>query len=309
MDNNRLTEECVVVDGNLITSRGPGTTSDLCCLLNGLPEYNRARKKTGKKPLEYLNEECSDIVYTRRYGPQDWVYLITSQTENESIENAEPEELQTASEKSQPESDEENIMEMGDLTIDEEPLTAEEQENSTEEPAELPRQEENGKEETDYLTAVMECIRQAEGAEKNARGHVRASYLRDTMMKLPAFRLLQKESGQKPIPFLKEKFTGSIRFYQENNIWWAAEGTQEEKENTETSRRQITDYDETFTYIEKKLSNAGVNQEAAEEIANICMHSNAAIEPRKVIHSLLCRRFGSKIGGQYYKKAIMYAGM
>ena len=26
MDDNRLTEECVVVDGNLITSRGPATT-------------------------------------------------------------------------------------------------------------------------------------------------------------------------------------------------------------------------------------------------------------------------------------------
>ena len=26
MDDNRLMEECVVVDGNLITSRGPGTT-------------------------------------------------------------------------------------------------------------------------------------------------------------------------------------------------------------------------------------------------------------------------------------------
>ena len=26
MDDNRLTEECVITDGNLITSRGPGTT-------------------------------------------------------------------------------------------------------------------------------------------------------------------------------------------------------------------------------------------------------------------------------------------
>ena len=285
----------------------------LCDLLNGLPEYNRARGRTGKKPMQFLNEECKDIVWTQRHWTEDWVYLLTAQTENNTATTQEQEKPETAAGESQAESKEPDIMDMGDLTIDDEPLSAEEDKES-DEVTDLPGQEEAESAETDYLAAAIECLRQAGEAEKNARGDVRASWLRDQMLKIPAFLMLQKESGQKPIPFLQEKFAGKIRFYREKNIWWAADGDKPEKAaekpaKTEIAKRRETYYEKALSNIEKRLSDAGVDQKAAEEIANICIHSNTAIEPRKVIHEMLCHRFGQKIGGQYYKKAIKYTGM
>lgn len=316
--------------------------SELCALLNGLPEYNKARARTGKKPLQFLNEECQDIIWTHRRWQEDWVYLNATQAEKNSAAGREPEKAETGAgenrtesegacipdtgdtaviseeaqaevEESQAESDEPDILELGDLTIDDEALTAEEVKENCEE-TDLPGQEEAESAETDFLAAAMECLRQAGEAEKNARGDVRASWLRDQMLKIPAFQILQKESGQKPIPFLQEKFAGKIRFFREKNIWWAsAEDAPEEAagkaERPELAKRKKTYYEKALANIEKRLTDAGMEHAAAEEIANICMHSNTAVEPRKVIHQLLCHRFGSKIGGQYYKKAIKYAGM
>ena len=45
----------------------------------------------------------------------------------------------------------------------------------------------------------------------------------------------------------------------------------------------------------------------ADEIMDICMHSYTDAEPRKVIHYLLCQRYGTRIGAQYYRKAVKYA--
>ena len=61
--------------------------------------------------------------------------------------------------------------------------------------------------------------------------------------------------------------------------------------------------------IQKRLTDAGIEKKAADEIAGIFMQSNTAVEPRKVMHNLLVQRFGTKIGSQYFRKAVKYAGM
>ena len=70
--------------------------------------------------------------------------------------------------------------------------------------------------------------------------------------------------------------------------------------------RQKSFYAQASANIRKRLADAGLEQSVADEIADICMHSYAAVEPRKVIHNLLCQRYGTKIGAQYYRKAVKY---
>ena len=370
--------------------------SELCDSLNSLPDYNNARRRTGKKPMQYLRDECRDILSIRRQGMQDWAYLQGEK--EESLPAVRPSEEPTLPEETVLSEEEPDIMDMNDLSINDEPFPAdfsadeaaavqktipemesvsadgqqepEPADQSTGSAEQIPienmeltartagsliragyrtveefiqlsdkellktrnlgqkgvneirawaekhrktdpapapesREKETGSteetvkpQETDFLTIAAEFLQKTDETETNSRGDKRASALRDELLKHTAFRTAQKESGLKPIPYMQELFTGRIRFYREKGIFRAA-----------LCERKKTFYEEARANIQKRLSDAGLEKNAAEEIANIFMHSKTAVEPRKVIHNLLCQRFGSKIGAQYYKKAVKYAGM
>lgn len=273
--------------------------SELCTMLNCLPEYNYARRRTDKKPMQFLEEEFGDVLLVRRQWQQDWAYLITGK--------------QATGEETLPEEELPDIMEIGDLSIDGELPDSDE----SHEPVEavvtaeaVP--EEDKTEEPDFLAFALDCIREMTDAEKAVRGCVRASVLRDRLLSLPGFRAAQKENGLKPILFMRQLFDGRIRIWRENGIFLAApadspeEALAEECGTDELAERRNSFYEKAFSNIQKQLSDAGLAKETADEIADIFMHSNSAAEPRKVIHTLLCRRFGPKIGARYYRQAVKY---
>ena len=305
--------------------------SELCTMLNSLPEYRNARRRLDRKPMQYLEEECRDILQVRRQWQQDWAYLtegrqILTETENmkedlQQIPQAEAEEMI-------PDEKLPDIMEIGDLSIDgelpdagepEETAMAEEDEPLTvagpvsAQPASRAPEEEKP-ENTDFLAFAMDCIREMEGEEKDAGGYLRASALRDRLLSIPGFRRALKESGMKPIPFMQYLFAGKIRIWRENGVFRAAPddpriNSAEEGNVDELAERRRTFYERAFSNIQQQLSGAGLAKETADEIADIFMHSNSAAEPRKVIHTLLCQRFGNKIGARYYRQAVKYVSV
>lgn len=284
--------------------------SELCMMLNGLPAYNNARKRTGKKPLQFLMEDCRDILWVDRKWNQDWVYFLGGA---ESDDDTEEYQKKLIAEETVQEEDEPDIMDMGDLNIDDDPAPEEmpaAAEPASEETAEQSPQEE---EEPDLLAVAIAGILNSD-TERNAAGHVRASALRDELMTRPDFRIALKESGLKPILFMQQLFPDHIRIYREKGIYWAAAGGKEENGASPEDEgkdpvirdRQKSFYEQASANIRKRLADAGLEQNVADEIADICMHSYASVEPRKVIHNLLCQRYGTKIGVQYYRKAVKY---
>ena len=203
-----------------------------------------------------------------------------------------------------------DILEMGDLTI-EDPLTEEELSADGSMPDKPEEEQPAG---DMYLAAAMAMLENAGIEERNDKGHVRASVVRDELMKMPEFRAALKESGQKPIPYLRELFAGGIEVYREKGIYWAAVNTDSSPADAETdsardeaiSERKKVFFEKAFSNIRKQLTDSGMDKEVADEIAGIFMHSHSADEPRKEIHTLLCRRFGPKLGAKYYRQTAMY---
>ncbi len=314
--------------------------SELCTRLNSLPEYRNARRRLDRKPMQYLEEECRDYLLVRRQWQQDWAYLVTEGFASvsgtaENMKEVSPEEPQDAASEMLPDEDLPEIMEMGDLSIDGELP-------DTDEPEEFPGaaekeslaigaqplissdpetersacgdSEKDANARLDFAAIALECIREMNGGEKNDCGYARASSLRDRLLKLPGFRSVLKESGMKPIPFMQQQFAGMIRIWRDNGIYWAApaeapETSAEECRTDELAERRKSFFEKAFSNIQKQLTDAGLSKEAADEIADIFMRSNSAAEPRKVIHTLLCQRFGNKIGARYYRQAVKYVSM
>ena len=230
----------------------------------------------------------------------------------------------------EPASEEElpDIMAIGDLSIDDEPGITDEPEKTTAEETtegvtdtavqavsgqdysnppfepDPPAQQESSKKElteADLRAIAEDCFRYAGLLCRNDQGHVRASWLRDQLKRYPEFRTFLKESGMKPIPYLQHLLEGNMEFYQEKGAYWVFPV----KEN-ELARKKRKFFEIAFRSIRQKLTDGGIDLNAADEIAGICMRANSETEPRKMIHTLLCQRFGNKTGAKYYRQAVKY---
>lgn len=316
--------------------------SEICARLRKLTAYVQERKRLGKQPMQFLIEECADTVWVRREWGQDWAILLAAQedihfraeeadrtepavseckvavsvdaipegvapegtipvavasedTAQETAALAETAPAEAAAEEEVPDG-----LDFGDLSIDEEPVTADAPEEITavtESPAE-----------PDLLSAALECIHGAESSEVNTDGFIRASVLRDRLMMLPVFRASLKESGMKPIAFIQQRFEGSIRIRREKGIFWAADEKECEKKERDAviAKRKQQFLEKACNNIRNRLSDAGIDQNVAEEIAGICMRFDSDGERRKTIHLMLCQRFGSRTGAKYYRQAVKY---
>lgn len=292
--------------------------SELCTRLNNLMEYRFEKQRLGMKPMQYLMEECKDIVWVWKQNNRDWVFLQTRENENSSVEadTTDPEETEPAviiMEETETEEDIPDIMEIGDLNIDDEPILQQAADKAGQETVSdleeaAPDTEEVPSDRADLLTAALHCLRKAEGTERNENGHNRASFLRDELMRFPDFRTSLSESGMKPIAFLQQLFPDSIRIYREKGIWWAEDIREDSNKGRDESLedRRKAFQAAAFNNIRDRLSGAGLDQCVADEIAGICMRTDSESEQRKTIHMLLCQRFGNRIGSKYYRRAVKY---
>ena len=209
-----------------------------------------------------------------------------------------------------------DIMELGDLTIDDEPIiletenavSAESKETESENCSVLlldmnPPVENKSITELDFRTIAEESFRCENLLYRNTQGHVRASRLRDDLMKYPEFRVAQKESGMKPIPYLQHLLEGNMDFYREKGVFWVSKN---KGPKDELAERKKSFFEAAFRSIRQRLTDMGIDPAAADEIAGICMRSDSETEPRKMIHTLLCQRFGEKEGAKYYRQAVKY---
>ena len=292
----------------------------LCDRLNRLPEYKQERERLCMKPRQYLEEECKDILWIRRMYGVDWAYLLAAPVGEEVPEETAAEDAAAAAEENDapvaaalPEEEtaaEEipDIMELGDLSIDDDAEAPDEYADPPFDP-DPPAEEKVRKvlTEADFIAMARECMRGADLFGRNDQGHVRASLLRDELMKYPEFRAMLKESGMKPIIYLQQLLAGVIEIRREKGIYWAgAADAEANARDTALFERKKTFYETAFGRIREQLTGAGLDEAVADEIAGICMRSNAAVEPRKVIHTLLCQRFGNKAGAKYYRQAVKY---
>ena len=123
----------------------------------------------------------------------------------------------------------------------------------------------------------------------------------------------------KPILFMQQLLAGSIRVYRDKNIYWVSSVDEPEKEilsvadsADEAGGKAVLDkcemsfYEKAFSNIRAQLSGSGLENDLADEIADVCVRANTSDEPRKVIHNLLCQHFGQKAGAQFYRKAVKY---
>ena len=122
-------------------------------------------------------------------------------------------------------------------------------------------------------------------------------------MKYPEYRIAQRESGMKPISYLQHLLKDCLEIRREKGIYWVSgvNGTVDG-----LAVRKMNFYMTAVGIIRQKLTDAGIDEAVANEIAGICMRSDTGTEPRKEIHSLLCRQFGNKIGAKYYRQAVKY---
>ena len=173
-----------------------------------------------------------------------------------------------------------------------------------------------------FLEAALEMFQNTDNSiERDEEGHLRASAIKDMLMVYPEFRLALKKSKMKPLVFLQQLFDGKINIYRNKEIYWACiadsvehdhsackEESADNDQNCAVVQRKQSFYEQAFNNIQNQLSNAGLEKEVADEIANIFMRSKSAVEPRKVIHTLLCQRFGTKQGAKYYRQTVKYIG-
>ena len=162
--------------------------------------------------------------------------------------------------------------------------------------------------EQSILSVALDCIHGTEDSERNDEGYIRASALRNRLMTIPEFRSSLKESGMKPIAFMQKHFEGSIRIYREKGIFWAADEKECEKKERDAAvaRRKQQFREMARDNIRNRLSDAGIDQNVAEEIAGICMRFDSDGDRRKTIHLMLCQRFGPRTGAKYYRQAVKY---
>ena len=109
----------------------------------------------------------------------------------------------------------------------------------------------------------------------------------------------------------KQSDQKNIRISRIKGVYWAARVDDEEKKSGKEQDAAIAErrryfYETAFSNIRKRLTDAGMDQNVADEIAGICMRSDSETEPRKLIHMLLCQRFGNKTGAKYYRQAVKY---
>lgn len=316
--------------------------SEICARLRKLTAYVQERKRLGKQPMQFLIEECADTVWVRREWGQDWAILLVAQEDmnirGEEADRAEPEvseskvavsvdavpagaapeaaipvavapedatqEIATLAETAPAEAAAEEVvpdgLDFGDLSIDDEPVPADMPEGImavTGSPAA-----------PDILSVALDCIHGTEDSERNDEGYIRASALRDRLMTIPEFRSSLKESGMKPISFIQQRFEGSIRIRREKGIFWAADEKECEKKERDAivAERKQQFLEKACNNIRNRLSDAGIDQNVAEEIAGICMRFDSDGERRKTIHLMLCQRFGPRTGAKYYRQAVKY---
>ncbi len=215
--------------------------SELCARLNGIAAYNNARKRLNMKPMQFLTEECGDILRVQRQWQQDWVYLLAGCTSSVHPGSKQEDLPEAAAGETVPKEEELDIREIGDPDIGDDPAepedaaeetaAADDAGSGTDETSGPDCPEETSSDESEFLSAAKNCIRTADESGRNDRGHVRASVLRDRLATLPEFRTALKESGMKPIPFIQQLFAGEITVYREKGIFWAAESGQPENED------------------------------------------------------------------------------
>lgn len=334
--------------------------SELCTRLNCLAVYNSARRKIGKKPMQFLREEFQDMLQIKKQYAQDWAFLladcgqlsssdepeINMQTEaadsaedmkciadtNEPIKDDEAQDAVSAAGEPAPkqiESKAEEIIsetkapDTNDNTDTfasvPEDISKEQEMSETEQTDASP--EDNGSDCSAYISAAVDLFHASDCKEAMTEdGHLRASVLRDMLLAYPEFRNEMRKSGLKPIAYMQQLFDGRIDIYRSKGIYWArlsdspvSDPSKSGKELSEDGRedtlaqRKKNYYEKAFSNIQNRLCEAGLDQAVADEITNIVMRSNAAVEPRKVIHTLLCQRFGKKTGAKYYRQTVKYA--
>ena len=296
--------------------------SALCSWLNGRPEYVYDLKRLNKKPMQYLTEEHGDIIWIRRTWKQEWAILRTENLESGPIQHRAAEAVPAAGNTDKAEEVIPDIIDMGDLNIDDGLNVTEETAKTETGPMEVQPEEINPEDRLNPAEAAVsvakepsfneiagEIIRKTSWSERNRHGHVRVSAIRDELMTIPTFRASLKESGMKPIPYLQQALDGHIVIYREKGIYWA---TDEPKAPSEGSGEHTVFelkkafYDKAISNLQERLSDVGIDPNTVTEIADICMHSDNTIEPRKEIHNLLCQRFGPKVGAKYYRQTVKY---
>lgn len=144
---------------------------------------------------------------------QDWVYLLGS-GESDGIATDVEETLNKAiAAESDLEENVPDIMEIGDLEIDDDVDLDEDHVGDafvSAGNADEPETEGEDPKEPDLMAVAASCLRNSD-SERNAAGHVRASVLRDELLTHPAFCSALKESGLKPISFIGQLFPNHIR--------------------------------------------------------------------------------------------------
>ena len=328
--------------------------SELCTRLNSLAEYNAARKRSGKRPMQFLREEFQDILQITKQWSQDWVYLLAARREPLSSAESACSGKQTEADDSAEENVEsiegrnENVMKdeafdagyaavepastlaeyKDDMILAENECDSEKRietpvvdQNETNEKEQDTLSEEKSEDSSAYIAAAMNLFHETDDKTiMNEDGHLRASALRDTLLAYQAFRSSLKKSGMQPIAYIQHMFKGRIHIYRNKGIYWAYLSESKSEASSETEERSSQDnkdsviaqrkrnyYELAFSNMQNRLCDVGLDKAVADEIANIILHSDTAVEPRKVIHTLLCQRFGSKIGAKYYRQTVKYA--
>ena len=163
--------------------------SDLCTCLNSLAQYNKARKRLGKKPMQYLCDEHPDLLMVKKQSGVDWVYLLSGK--NDGIPAGDPAEwlADAAVENFLPEITEPDGIGTDDLNIAAAPAVSEGSDESVIQADTV--QDGSQSSESGFLSAAVDFIQEAD----SAGGRVRASSLRDHLLALPEFRTALKESG------------------------------------------------------------------------------------------------------------------
>ena len=304
--------------------------SDLCNQLNTSAVYNALRRRLSKKPLQYLRDECHDILLVTRDQCQDWAYLVAGRAVCDDApgisDTRMPEDLGAAAGDISPDAITPEDLSIGDEELlsercadASEPLPSSDGSPAMAEESQPETPEKGNREEPPFLQIAMDLFRSGEqDPDKDENGRLRASKLRDALLACPEFRAALKASGLPPIAFLGQLFDGKISISREKGIHWASlvaspastpgSGKESAPENPESimdlCRKSF--YDQALHVLQKQISDTGISGNIVDEIAEIFMLSRTSPEPRKAIHTLLCQHFGPHLGAKYYRQTVKF---
>lgn len=321
--------------------------SVLCACLNQHRYFENLRAFYKLKPIGLMENYFSDLLRLKREKTDIWVYLLPGpyhwEVEEDHVETAEEIGDEATNAGKPDESDESDVLfSEEELDLEQLSVLADDPEaeadpgcEAAEDKCEIepipdmnPIETENaaGADPADQVEnmeeqeaapeeAIRAAIREymlsrAEQDSSSSPPSVRASALRDYLIRHTPFSDLQRASGKTPLQYLTEEYADLLQHWKQQGSVWVS--LKEEAGGGNSGLHEKSGKESVFLtqdQIMEKLTGGGMNPAVARAVTDCYMLASGGNTLKGSLYDSLDRTYGRKVGRFYYRDAVRILGL